>query len=203
MSRAPTHPEAEIVPIRRGAPPEFSDQALVAAVAVGDRVALGRLFDRHHEALCRFVSRLVHGRADVVEDIVQSTFLASWSAAKRFRGGGQVRSWLFGIAANLVKQNVRSDARKRNALNLVRDTPRSRVKHPKEIAETQELLQRLGPAVAALPHNLRVAFIMCDVEDVAATEAARALGVASGTMWRRVHEARKELRNMLGDGDEN
>jgi DNA-directed RNA polymerase specialized sigma24 family protein len=39
-----------------------------------------------------------------------------------------------------------------------------------------------------------VAYVMCVIEGVAAEDAARALGVARGTIWRRVHHARQALR---------
>jgi DNA-directed RNA polymerase specialized sigma24 family protein len=59
--------------------------------------------------------------------------------------------------------------------------------------ETQRQIGQLRAALPTLPHDLRVAFVMCDVEGVPGVEAARAVGVPPGTMWRRLHEARKAL----------
>ena len=66
------------------------------------------------------------------------------------------------------------------------------------LAAQGEMMERLSAALDALPHDLRVAFVLCDVEEVPGVEAARALGVRQGTMWRRLHDARKRLRDMLG-----
>src|SRR5688572_23678162 len=94
----------------------ISDEALVAACAIGDAAALAGLFDRHVEALFRFASRLIApAPPSDVEDLVQNTFLHVWSASPRFRGGSQVRSWIFGIAANVARHFVRGEARRRGA----------------------------------------------------------------------------------------
>ena len=52
----------------------------------------------------------------------------------------------------------------------------------------------------ALPHDLRAAFVLCDLEEMPGVEAARALDVRAGTLWRRLHEARRALRAALFDG---
>ena len=65
---------------------------------------------------------------------------------------------------------------------------------PDEQAERRELLARVAEALAALPHDLQVAFVLCDLEQVPGVEVARALGVPEGTIWRRLHVARKAVR---------
>ena len=63
--------------------------------------------------------------------------------------------------------------------------------------EHRDLVRRLGHLVAALPYDLRVAFVMCDLEEMPGADAARAIGVPEGTLWRRLHDARKSLRVSL------
>jgi DNA-directed RNA polymerase specialized sigma24 family protein len=46
--------------------------------------------------------------------------------------------------------------------------------------------------------SLRVVFVMCDVEQVAGVDAAVALGIPPGTVWRRLHDARTRMRAALG-----
>jgi RNA polymerase sigma-70 factor (ECF subfamily) len=65
---------------------------------------------------------------------------------------------------------------------------------PDDAASQSEILAYLGNAIARLPHDLRVAFVLCDVEGTSGTEAARALSIPEGTLYRRVHEARKRLK---------
>lgn len=177
---------------------ELSDEALVAACATGDTAALAALFDRHHAAVFRFVSRIASACASDVEDLAQSTFLEMWRSSGRFRQTGSARSWILGIAANLVRHYVRGEVRRRTAMADLAGQPIGRGGRPDELAAQSELMQRLAAALDALPHDLRVAFVLCDVEEVPGVEAARALGVRQGTMWRRLHDARKRLRETMG-----
>jgi RNA polymerase sigma-70 factor (ECF subfamily) len=53
-------------------------------------------------------------------------------------------------------------------------------------------------AIAALPHDLRAALVLVDLEGERGSDAASALGIPEGTLWRRVYHARKALRAALG-----
>ncbi|HTJ45320.1 MAG TPA: RNA polymerase sigma factor [Kofleriaceae bacterium] len=201
MSAAPSR--GRVVPLRRlderrAAVSDISDEALLAACGVGDTAALGALFDRHHEAVSRLVSRLLSAEPSAIDDLVQTTFLEAWRAAKTFRGAGSVRSWIYGIAANAVRHHVRSAVRRRGAIASLPEPPPSR--GPDDAAARAQLVSRLAAAMDALPHDLRAAFVLCDLEEVPGVEAARALGVRAGTLWRRLHEARRALRAALDGG---
>jgi RNA polymerase sigma-70 factor (ECF subfamily) len=186
----------ELIPLRRveGMPAEMSDAALVAACAVGEPAALGALFDRHHAALFRFLGRVAPRSGGELDDLVQCTFLEVYRSAGRFRATGAVRSWIFGIAANLARHHLRGEVRRRAALADLADLAPPASARPDEQATRRELLARLADALAELPHDLRVAFVLCDLEQIPGVEAARTLGVREGTMWRRLHDARRALR---------
>jgi RNA polymerase sigma-70 factor (ECF subfamily) len=61
-------------------------------------------------------------------------------------------------------------------------------------------VHRLAAALEDLPHDLRTAYVLCDLEDVPGVDAARVLGIRAGTLWRRLHEARRALRDAIDDG---
>jgi RNA polymerase sigma-70 factor (ECF subfamily) len=183
---------------RRAALSEISDEALLAACAVGDSAALGALFDRHHEAVYRLISRLLRGEPDAIDDLVQTTFLEAWRSAGRYDGRGLVKSYLFGIAANAVRHHVRSAKRRREAFaDWQPPEPRNA---PDDVASRAQQVGRLAAALDRLPHDLRVAYVLCDLEDIPGVEAARMLDVRAGTLWRRLHEARKALRAAIEGG---
>jgi len=185
------------------APGECSDAVLLARFVSGDGSALGQLFDRHHRAVYRFVARLSGARHADLDDLVQGTFLAAARAAARYDGRAAVRTWLFGIAINVARHNARGNARRRRIVGTFEDDRPSQIPgpdRPDENAERRELLERLGRAVDALPSDLRELFVACEVEDLPGADVARALGIPEGTLWRRLHEARKRVRAaMKGD----
>lgn len=183
-------------------PETLSDTALVAACGVGDTAALGLLFDRYHGKVFGFVVRLTRGSGEDVEDVVQSTFLTAFEGASSFRGGSTVSTWLLGIALNLwraqcrAKRRYHPDGQERQQLQsmLVEQAPR-------HFAESQaihrDLLARLKPEIEALPEPLLVAFTLCDIEGVSGVDAAAVLDIKIGTLYRRLHDARKWLREAI------
>ena len=201
MTAPKTQPEGgQIVPLRRlderrAALSEISDEALLAACGVGDTAALGALFDRHHEAVFRLVSRLLRTDPGEIDDLVQTTFLEAWRSARGFGGRGAVKSYLFGIAANTVRRYVRGARRRRDMHDRAPAPPAART--PDDLAMRAQQVNRLAAALEALPADLRVVYVMCDLEEVPGVEAARVLGVRAGTLWRRLHEARRALREAI------
>ena len=193
---------ARVVPLRRiqGAPEEMADAALVAACAVGDTAALGALFDRHHLAVYRFVARSTGLRQDELDDVVQSTFMQVMTASRAFRGESAVRTWLFGIAVNIGRHHIRSEIRRRTALASVGEREAPITTSPHHNVERKQQLQILERAMAGLPSDQRVAFVMCDLEEIRGVDAARVLGIREGTLYRRLHDARKALRSALKVG---
>jgi RNA polymerase sigma factor (sigma-70 family) len=186
--------EGKLLPFRRvdGRVEELSDRALVSAVGEGDQAALGALFDRFHRDVYRFVARLARG-ADV-DDLVQTTFLAAHRSAPRFRGDSAVKTWLFGIAANLVRDHFRGEQRKRGALDALGAMPTRPPTSPGDVLTREQQRRWLAAAIDTLTPALREAYVLCVVEEVPGKEAARVLGIREASLWRRLSDARDALR---------
>ncbi len=189
----------KLLPLHRlaGTPAEMSDEALLAACALDDRAALGALFDRYHRPLYRFLLHFLGGAHPDVDDLVQLTFLELRDAAPSYRGQASVRAWIFGIAANLARRHVHRESRRRGLLDRGGPPASAPLSLPDETAERRMLVARLRELVPLLPPDLRAAYVMCDLEGVPGVDAARVLDVREGTLWRRLHEARKMLREMF------
>ena len=69
---------------------------------------------------------------------------------------------------------------------------------PDDRVTHRQSLERLRAGIEELPYDFRVVFLLCDLEGLKGTEAARALGIPEGTVWRRLHEARTRLRAFVG-----
>jgi len=191
--------KGKLLPFRRveGIVTDLSDEALVAACAVGESAALGALFDRYHAHVRRFLARMSGTDDRDLDDLVQSTFLEVQRSAAGFGGRAAVRSWILGIAANVVRHHVRTEIRRRTLTAGLLDEPARDSTSPDAALHDRQLIDLVLEAQQQLPHDLRVVFVMCDLEDVPDGEAAGLLGIRPGTLWRRLHEARKALRAAL------
>jgi RNA polymerase sigma-70 factor (ECF subfamily) len=172
-----------------------TDESLVVACGNGDMSALGKLFSRYKQDLYRFLSRISGTDDAELDDLVQNTFLQVRKSAGRFKGKSSVRSWIFAIGVNIAKNYVRSSARRKAAYHAFGATA-SRAMDGRIIdddIERKQMLNALSLAIGELSFKLRVVFIMCDVEGVPGAEAAQTLGIRKGTLWRRLHDARKKL----------
>jgi RNA polymerase sigma-70 factor (ECF subfamily) len=177
-----------------------TDLQLVRACASSDAAALGELFDRHHVAVYRFLSRLLGASTADVDELVSETFIHVFRSARTFRGQAAVRTWINAIAANVGRHHVRKEARRHSFLTALRGCLPASSPDANQVNERRDLLRRLGHIVATLPHDLRVVYVMCDVEEIPGVEVAEVLGVPEGTLWRRLHQARRALRAALDGG---
>jgi RNA polymerase sigma-70 factor (ECF subfamily) len=185
--------DGRLLPFRRveGRTEELSDRALVSALAQGDQAALGALYDRFQLDVYRFVARLTSSEAD---DFVQMTFLEAYRSAPRFRGDSAVKTWLFGIAANLVRNHHRGVQRKQRAHDSLQVMPRRPPTDPGEAITREQQLQWIARAIDKLTPALREAYVLCVIEEVPGKEAAQALGVREASLYRRLSDARNAIR---------
>jgi RNA polymerase sigma-70 factor (ECF subfamily) len=167
------------------------DDALIAAVAVGDREALAELYRRHAPWL---VLRLSRRCADpgTVEEVVQDTFVAVWRGASRYRGGGEVPAWIWGIGIRRLVSRLR----RRPA-----PFPEARTDDTMASAEDEVLVGvehgDLGAALGTLSPELRAVVQATVLDGLTTKEAATLLGIPQGTVKTRAARARRELREAL------
>lgn len=178
----------------------LSDESLALACAAGDPAALAELFDRHQPAVTRYLSQLVRTPADV-EDLLQTTFLQVAKGGAVYQARASVRSWLLGIATNMVRHHLRARARRSRLLEAARDVSSGAGSAaPESVSEARQLLRRAQAVLDELSPERRFAFVLCELEGLSAREAAAGLGVSESVVWRRVCDARRALRSVLTVG---
>ena len=189
--------DGKLLPFRRpeGAAEELSDRALVSALAEGDRAALGALFDRYHRDVFRFVARMV--RDAETDDLVQSAFLEAHRSAPRFRGESSVKTWLFGIAANLVRTYIRGEQRRRTATSALESMPSAPARSADDAITDEQRRRWVAAAVEQLTPALREVYVLCVLEELPGKDAALALGIREASVWRRLSDAREALRHSI------
>lgn len=174
------------------------DPELFASIASGELGALGVLFDRHHEDVRQFLLRTAPP-ADV-DDLVQEAFLTAARAAGSYDGREVARPFLIGVAAQLLRRRRRTLARLRNLVAAFGDAPQDLAPDPSDALLAAESDAAVRAAVERLPEDQRIALVMVEWNGMSGVEAARALGVPPGTLWRWLHDARADVRRRLSRG---
>jgi len=167
------------------------DAALVERLSSGDLDALDALFHRHATALLN-LARRVTGSAVDAEDVVQDLFVGLPMALRRYTERGRFSAWLRSVTVRLALDRVRRETRRHEvALDLAGE-------HPAASRETPEARWDLERGLAALPQDLRVVFVLKEIEGFTHLEIGRLLGIRTGTSEVRLHRAMRALRRALG-----
>lgn len=169
-----------------------ADAELMRRLAHGDSGALAELYDRYHEPLRRFLARATSDAADV-DDLVHLSFLAAAKSAARYDGRASCRPWLIGIAVQHLRRRRQSVGRFAKAMSSFCHAASSWF-------DPRSALQARGDVACALrglSEAKRLTLLMAEVEGLTCPEIAAALGVPVGTVWTRLHAARRELRRAL------
>jgi RNA polymerase sigma factor (sigma-70 family) len=172
--------------------PHVSDAELMTRLGAGEIGALGELYDRHQAALRRFIARATADAEDV-DDLVHAAFLTAAKAAVRYDGRLVCRPWLIGIACQLLRRRRHALGRLVAVLSsLHRARPSSR--DPRPALDARPDVER---ALARLSEAKRITLLLAEVEGLTCPEIAELLAIPIGTVWTRLHAARRELRQML------
>lgn len=173
------------------------DEALLLAHAAGDHEAFGELFRRHRDRLWSVALRTLRDAEDAA-DAVQDAMLRAYHAASGFRGDAAVGTWLHRIVVNVCLDRLRRRARL--AMQEPLDEERvAGVAPASDPIESGELRLTLRAALATLPDDQRAAVVLVDMEGYPVEEAARLLGVPTGTVKSRCARARAKLVPLLAE----
>ncbi|WP_328661188.1 RNA polymerase sigma factor [Streptomyces sp. NBC_00334] len=185
---------------------DAESDASVIARSRDDPEAFAALFDRHADAVHRYVARRLGG--EVADDLVAETFTTAFQQRHRYdparSAGADARPWLLGIATNLVGRHRRAEARRFRAMARVpaladHDEPLADRAADRVVARA--VRRELAAALAALPARHRDVLLLVAWGDLSYGEAAQALGIPVGTVRSRLHRARSKLREALGGSD--
>lgn len=171
-----------------------SDAALLARVRA--RATRAAAFDELIAALREQVFAVcfhVTGNAADADDALQETFLAVHAGLPRFRGESRISTWVHRIA---IRSAIRVRARRRPTADVHEVDPPAR---GPDIVESRELGERIAAAMGRLSAEHRVVISLFAVDELSHAQIAEILGVPEGTVWSRLHAARKRLAAELGD----
>jgi RNA polymerase sigma factor (sigma-70 family) len=167
-----------------------------------DPAAFEVAFQQHFPSIYRFISRRV-GPA-LAEDLAAETFATAYRRRASFEPArGSLRSWLYGIANNLVRNHWRAE---QHLLALdTRVLPETEVPDSSAAIDQRMTAALLAPRLAAalglLTHDQRDVLLLHAWGELSHEEIAAVLEIAPGTARSRLSRARAALREQLGGFD--
>ncbi len=188
--------ESEIKPLSE----DLDDEQLVREFRQGRETAFDALVHRYEFRVRRLVMGFVRDDA-VAEDVAQDTFVQAYSKISRLQDPSSFRSWLFAIAVNRARDEVRRSRRWLVDSSQVEEVV-SELRASDDAssrAQGRQLGKLLSDLVRGLPPKLREAILLKEIEEMTYAEISQTLGIPMGTAQIRVHRARLRLRADLED----
>ena len=200
--------DASVAPDRDLVPPpipSLSDEDLMARVAEDDERAFTELVRRFQGRVTNLIARVLNDR-ESSDDLAQEVFVRVFIHRRNYRRGSKFTTWLFTIAANLAKNEIRRRVRKRNwfSLDALQELVGDGAIQLADTTEGQEpalqraqLQEAIGRAIATVPEKYRVALVLRDIEGFAYEEIGQMLRIPGGTVRSRINRARSMLKRKL------
>jgi RNA polymerase sigma-70 factor (ECF subfamily) len=137
------------------------------------------------------------------DDAAQETFITAHRALAGFRGRSSLKTWLTTIAVNACRGRLRKRKLRWALQSTLRGLHLARqVASPEEAAAQNEAHRHLWQAVDSLDEKHRLPVILRYVHEMTVPEIAASLRTNEGTIYSRLHYARKALLDRLGPGYE-
>jgi RNA polymerase sigma-70 factor, ECF subfamily len=184
----------------------LSDEALVTAHLEGRTGAFQELFDRYRDRLVHFITRKT-GDSDRAQDLVQEAFIRVTRHLHRFDTSKKFSTWIYTIASNLSKNELRN--RSRSPLVLFQKLTSNwdddhrplqfedLTMRPDDLYRKRFLRRLVEETVAELPEHHRLVFRLRELEGKSYEEIAEITGVNLGTVKSRLHRARNSFAQRI------
>ncbi len=185
---------------------EMNDSEVVQASLDGDSRAFGELVKRYDQRLLNFVYRTI-GDRERAQDLVQETFVRVYRHLERFDQTKKFSTWIYTIAGNLAKNELRN--RSRNPLVLFQTIKKNwDADHrplewedthykPDDLYRKRHIKEKVDEAVKQLPEHHRMVFVLRELEGKTYEEIADITGVNLGTVKSRLNRARNNFARII------
>jgi RNA polymerase sigma-70 factor (ECF subfamily) len=176
-----------------------SDEELMMEVASGSLGAFSTLVERHHQRVLNIAFGMT-SEPETSRDVAQEVFMRILKHAAMYTPRAKFTTFLYTVVRNIVIEGGRKRARRGEvALAEVHapDAPAS--DSVDDEVERLELRQKLAEALAALPPELREAFVLSEIEGLRYQDIAEICSCPEGTVASRKHKAIERLREMLDE----
>ena len=175
-----------------------SDEVLITLFQQGERDAFRVLVDRYHGRIKNLIFSIFH-ESGVIDDLAQEVFIKAYEALPRFRFQSSFYTWLYRIAVNRSRDELRKrKVRRFFSLQSMMES-REVEESPTFAVEPgdNEMQEIIAKGLQSLPEKFRVAIILKDIDGLSYEEMAEVMECEIGTVKSRLSRARAMLREVL------
>jgi RNA polymerase sigma-70 factor (ECF subfamily) len=181
------------------------EAALISRCAAGEEMACTELVAEHQRMVFHLALHLL-GDHDEALDLSQEVFLNVFRTIARFRGQSALRTWIYRIVINQVRNRQRWWKRRHRSDQVSLEErietrgelpPASELAQPDRMFGQKELATRIWDALGRLPFDQRTVMVLREIDGLSYDEIAFSLGVAVGTVKSRLTRGREALRTQL------
>ncbi len=183
-----------------------SDEELMLECRKGDMSAFELLVRRYQDALVNYIYYTINDYHRA-EDLAQETFLRVFKNASRYEPKASFKSWLYTIATNLSKNEIRNRARRNTYFLEDMVEENEDVYHsefmidtryqPDILYEKKERQQLIKKTLKQLPENQRLALTLVTYQELSYEEISDILNCTTGAVKSLIHRARQNMKKLL------
>ncbi len=165
------------------------EHALIRRLQEGDPTAIDELVDEYKAPLFAFIMRLVNNH-DMAEDLFQETWIKVIRSVRRFRGDAKLSTWLFQVALN----HCRDEMRKKRYVHVPLEEVEELAGDSTPDLDRLHLAKEIQKIVEGLPIKMREVVVLKYFHDLKDEEIACVAGIPAGTVKSRLHRASEIIR---------
>jgi RNA polymerase sigma-70 factor (ECF subfamily) len=182
-------------------PEVTTERRLIRSARGGDEDAFAELVVMHADHVFGALRRFGLDASEA-DEVAQEVFLRAWRGLARFEERAQFSTWVYRIAFNEAQRRLARRAPPHVEADPDRDDPVVSLPEaahlgPEARALDHEFQRALERALAQLPHELRAAVVLRDIEGLSTQEAAQVVGANQLALKSRLHRGRMQLRALL------
>lgn len=178
-----------------------NDDLLIERFKNGDRVAFDEIYNRYKDRIFNYMRRMI-GNKETAEELAQEVFINIYMSIAAYKPKGLFKAWIYTIASNLVKNELKKKSYKINILlskpitgaenNVtLENVLASEAFSSRHIIENNELKEQIESVIKSLPPIYKEVIVLCLIEGLSYEEAAQVLKTNVKTISSRLARARK------------
>ncbi|HKB02115.1 MAG TPA: sigma-70 family RNA polymerase sigma factor [Gemmataceae bacterium] len=174
----------------------WRERGLRDAVAAGDERAWRAWYEEEYAPLEAYVLWRCGSRRDLADEVLQETWMTAVRNVRRFNPHvGNFHAWLCGIAANVIRNHLRSHRRRAERQRALTGD----LAVADEALAERERADRVAAALAALSGRYEVALRLKYLDRMTVAEMAATLGETDKAVESLLSRARTAFREAYGD----